>query len=71
MKDLETSFTYIVPDLPNNPLENTHSWGRITVQLVSSLTRLDLTKEENMLFLFVAKQLNQNFSNSEGSPNPL
>ena len=24
--------------------------GRITVQLVSSLTRLDLTKEENMLF---------------------
>ena len=32
--------------------ENTHRWGMITVQLVSSLKRLDLTNKENML-LFV------------------
>ena len=30
--------------------ENTHHGGRITVQLISSLTRLDLTKKGNMLF---------------------
>ena len=29
--------------------------GRITAQLVSSLTRLDLTKEENLLF-FVCRE---------------
>ena len=34
--------------------------GSITVQLVSSLTRLDLTIKENMLFLYVVKQLNPN-----------
>ena len=27
--------------------------GRITLQLVSSLTRLDFTKKENMLFLYL------------------
>ena len=27
--------------------------GRITLQLVSSLTRLDFTKNENMLFLYL------------------
>ena len=30
--------------------ENTHRWGRITGQLVSSLTRLDLTKKGKVLF---------------------
>ena len=33
--------------------ENTHRWGRITVRLVSSLTRLELTNEGNIiLFVF-------------------
>ena len=32
----------------------------ITVQLDSSLARLDLTKEENMFVFYVAKQLNPN-----------
>ena len=35
--------------------------GRITVHLVSSLTKLDLTNEENMLFFNVVNQLNSNF----------
>ena len=34
--------------------------GRISVQLVSSLTRLDLTNKENVLFLYLVKQLSSN-----------
>ena len=34
---------------------------RITVLLVSSLTRLDVANKENMLFLYVVKQLNPNW----------
>ena len=32
--------------------------GRITVQLVSSLTRLELTNEGNIIFLYLVKQSN-------------
>ena len=34
--------------------------GRITVQLVSSLTGMDLTKEESMFYFDVLKQFNPN-----------
>ena len=47
----------ILLDLVQLGFTREHSpWGgRITVQLVSSLTRLDLTKEENF-FLFVCSE---------------
>jgi len=42
--------------------ENAHVGGRITVQLVSSLTRLELTEKENLL-LFVSISLIPDLSN--------
>ena len=42
-------------------LEKTHCWASITVRVVSSLTGLDSTKQENV-FLYVIKLLNPNQS---------
>ena len=64
-KEIKMPFEYLLQkrQIRNGILISTRIGGGITVLLDSSLTRLYLTKEQNMSFLFVVKQLNPNLQN--------